>query len=91
MDLAPVLQSGVLGIVGRQAIFEPCDSGVVHDDVDASLLLEDPRCRELPAGLISNVQVKVCRVFSESGRGAAAELIVDVGNVDERPLCGECA
>ena len=78
MDLVPLGQAGVLGIVRYGAIFEAGDPGIVDQHVDRRESLR----QHVPAGLARNVE-RVPFAAQFPG-GALARLLVDIGEDDAR-------
>ena len=56
MHGVPAFERRVLGVMRDAAALEPCDSRVVHDDVERASLSEYLRRHALPIGFLAHVE-----------------------------------
>ena len=86
MHGAPIVEAGVFGVV-RGALFQTGDAGVVDEDVEPAMAVEQARHRTDPGHLFAHVQPHPA-AGQALGRGRAA-LLVDVADDHERPFGDE--
>src|SRR5271168_2834771 len=87
----PILECGVFRVVGNERALEAGNAGVVHQNVELAVILEDGIDDGNPLGLLPNIEVAI------SGRGT--EGIGEVGSLgvlqitedDESALCHKSA
>src|SRR5277367_7140849 len=90
-DGVPIRKCGVFGIVGNGRALEAGNAGVVDEDVELAMILEDGIDDGDPPGLLPNIEVAIFSGGTE-GLGEVAYLrSLQITEDDERALCHKSA
>jgi hypothetical protein len=85
----PVLQACMLRVVPHGTLLESGNGGVVYENVQPAPFLQNLRRHALPIFFAPYIQTQIAGAVTECVCNRAAELVVDVGEVDKAILLHE--